>query len=606
MRLAPSTSLTIEQVNDDPANPVTRLFFESGKIFVILGNLLGQEGYLDVETPVGVASIRGSLMSLEIRADGLWATCLSGTCLAGNDDGGVAFGDREQVRVNRDEWTEPKPAPEEDLRDWENEFGAELETLLRNEEALKDRSVAATAQFYAAATSAAIDTPDKDRDGWSRESGDCDDDNPKVFPHAPDEPGDGVDSDCDGTDGVKPDEDGDGWSVARGDCNDRDASVYPYAPDKTGDGIDSNCDGNDGTAPDKDGDGRTLAEGDCDDTNAKVFPGAEDRPDDGVDSNCDGVDGNADDRDGDGHSAGKDCDDADARVYPGAPELPDDRKDNDCDGKVDELDASPTPTRVFACLLLKGCASPTPTLEEKKPTETPTPECSPLLSSLRCPPTSTPTKERVEPSKTSTSTEPSKPTSAPTKTQAPIMGGCLLSRCTPTPTTVVKPPTPTYTPKPLPPPTFTPRPPDPTKTSIPSATPVPIVDRDRDGYPDYKDCDDSDPSINPDAREVEDGKDNNCDGKVDEGFDQDGDGYTRLAGDCDDGRKDIRPGAPDDQGDGIDNDCDGQTDEDYDGDGDRYTPAMGDCDDADKHRYPGAPETRLDRIDSNCNGYDNL
>jgi hypothetical protein len=80
-------------------------------------------------------------------------------------------------------------------------------------------------------------------------------------------------------------------------------------------------------------------------------------------------------------------------------------------------------------------------------------------------------------------------------------------------------------------------------------------DDDGDGFSD-KDCDDNNATVNPDADEVCDGLDNNCDGRVDEGLileyyaDLDGDGYgdplttvsactlpdgyVKTAGDCDD------------------------------------------------------------------------
>jgi len=52
------------------------------------------------------------------------------------------------------------------------------------------------------------------------------------------------------------------------------------------------------------------------------------------------------------------------------------------------------------------------------------------------------------------------------------------------------------------------------------------IDNDGDGYPLFDDCDDNDPRTYPGGTEIYDGKDNDCDKKVDEGFDKDNDGNT--------------------------------------------------------------------------------
>ena len=91
------------------------------------------------------------------------------------------------------------------------------------------------------------------------------------------------------------------------------------------------------------------------------------------------------------------------------------------------------------------------------------------------------------------------------------------------------------------------------------------LDADLDGYLASEDCDDTDPYVHPNATEVCDGLDNDCDGDVDEGvlntyyMDADGDGYLSDE-DCDDLSPLVHPGA-DEICDGIDNDCDGSLDE---------------------------------------------
>jgi len=78
------------------------------------------------------------------------------------------------------------------------------------------------------------------------------------------------------------------------------------------------------------------------------------------------------------------------------------------------------------------------------------------------------------------------------------------------------------------------------------------------------DCNDGNPQINPGATEVCNGIDDNCNGKIDDSFDADGDGYGTCIGtgegDCDDTDPAIHPGAAE-VCDGKDNNCDGTADE---------------------------------------------
>jgi hypothetical protein len=170
-------------------------------------------------------------------------------------------------------------------------------------------------------------------------------------------------------------------------------------------------------------------------------------------------------------------------------------------------------------------------------------------------------------------------------------------------------------------------------------------DGDGDGYGDGDgDCDDSDPSSYPGAIEVFDGRDNDCDGFVDnhtEVWDDDCDGYcehdsqclgqgpaedgllcaTPLAevpyNDCNDSVRDtddndlfdgtsIHPNAVEGQN-RRDDDCDGIVDEGtnfYDDDGDGFTEANGDCDDDDPRTFGGAGGAfeYCDGADNDCDG----
>ena len=88
-------------------------------------------------------------------------------------------------------------------------------------------------------------------------------------------------------------------------------------------------------------------------------------------------------------------------------------------------------------------------------------------------------------------------------------------------------------------------------------------DDDGDGYSeDAGDCDDSTTAMSPGAAESADWLDNDCDGIVDEGttaYDDDGDGFTEVGGDCDDTNASIHPAALEVSGNGIDEDCSAST-----------------------------------------------
>lgn len=118
------------------------------------------------------------------------------------------------------------------------------------------------------------------------------------------------------------------------------------------------------------------------------------------------------------------------------------------------------------------------------------------------------------------------------------------------------------------------------------------ADADGDGYRDQscggEDCDDSRDGVFPGAVEACNELDDDCDGDVDEGFDNDRDGFSTCEDppDCDDFDETSYPGAEEICGDGIDQDCSGADEscgcQDLDGDG-HGDPSCGgdDCDDGD-------------------------
>lgn len=85
-------------------------------------------------------------------------------------------------------------------------------------------------------------------------------------------------------------------------------------------------------------------------------------------------------------------------------------------------------------------------------------------------------------------------------------------------------------------------------------------DDDLDGFSTAVDCDDTNPSIYPGASEVCNLVDDDCDQSIDEGFDQDWDGWTTCEGDCNNVNSQIHPGAAE-ACNGIDDDCDLAIDE---------------------------------------------
>lgn len=84
IRVAPSSSFVLASNEEVEGGLFTKIKLEAGKIFVILNG-----GQADVETPSGVASVRGSYMKVEVdpATGDIYITCLEGNCSVINPDG---------------------------------------------------------------------------------------------------------------------------------------------------------------------------------------------------------------------------------------------------------------------------------------------------------------------------------------------------------------------------------------------------------------------------------------------------------------------------------------------------------------------------------------
>lgn len=123
IRIAANTEFELLEFPPELNNPITKLRLEAGKIWVIVSEALG-DGNIEIETPNGIATVRGSLMSVEQGVNNaMQITCLEGACRLRGTAGQfitVPPGQQSDIPAPGQNPTPPQPMTPAQLQDWQS------------------------------------------------------------------------------------------------------------------------------------------------------------------------------------------------------------------------------------------------------------------------------------------------------------------------------------------------------------------------------------------------------------------------------------------------------------------------------------------------------
>jgi len=121
VRLAPQSEFTLTELNNNPAQPLTRLSLAAGQLWVSLSS-----GELEVETPVGTATVRGSYLGVNYHPgqNALRVTCLEGHCNLSNNAGATPLTDGQAAEVTGGNAppSAARPMTAVEIQEWQQEI----------------------------------------------------------------------------------------------------------------------------------------------------------------------------------------------------------------------------------------------------------------------------------------------------------------------------------------------------------------------------------------------------------------------------------------------------------------------------------------------------
>jgi hypothetical protein len=120
VRVGPNSAFNFPRLTEENGEPTTTIELLFGKVFVLL-----KGGTLSVETPSGVASVRGSLLSVEYdpETERISAACMEGDCtLQGEQGEEIEIPEGEESFIEHDEFPmDPYPMDQDEVIDWLDE-----------------------------------------------------------------------------------------------------------------------------------------------------------------------------------------------------------------------------------------------------------------------------------------------------------------------------------------------------------------------------------------------------------------------------------------------------------------------------------------------------